>query len=45
MLIVLGCVPAVSGFVQHIPEPVLGANARNVWHYRRLRCAYRFVSR
>jgi xanthine permease XanP len=24
MLIVLGLVPAVSGFVQHIPEPVLG---------------------
>jgi xanthine permease XanP len=24
MLIVLGLFPAVSGFVQHIPEPVLG---------------------
>ncbi len=40
MLIVLGLFPAVSGFVQHIPEPVLGgATLGNVRHYRRLRCA------
>lgn len=43
MLIVLGLFPAVSGFVQHIPEPASGRrNACNVWHHRRLRCAYRF---
>lgn len=42
MLVVLGLFPAVSGFVQHIPEPVYGRrDAGHVRYHRGLRRAYR----
>ncbi len=42
MLIVLGLFPAVSGFVQHIPEPVRRRrHAGDVRHHRRVRRAHR----
>lgn len=43
MLIVLGLFPAVSGFCTTHSRTGSGRrNACNVWHHRRLRCAYRF---
>ncbi len=41
MLVLLGLFPAVAGFVQQIPEPVLGGNHCDVWYHCRFRSAYR----